>query len=90
MTEQQPPFTDAETPTIEVRVYRDDQLIDRILCESDEAASNEIERWSELPGISCVVDDLSFRHRPGDVLEPVPAESVDDDYPTDAEHHWAV
>ena len=74
-----------ETPTIEVRVFRHGELVHRELCESEEQASLVVDEWSELDGIECEVDDLSVRHRPGDILEPEPAELLEDAYPDQRE-----
>ena len=78
-----------EAPTVEVRVFRHGELVHRELCESEEQASLVIEEWSELDGVECEVDDLSVRHRPGEILGPEPAELRDEDYPAQAEavHH---
>jgi hypothetical protein len=57
-------------PTVEVTVIRDGEVIDRVLCESDEEAVEVVESWSEQDGVHCQVDDLSVRHRSGDILEP--------------------
>jgi hypothetical protein len=79
-------------PTVEVRVYRYGALISRIWCESEDAATAEVDKWSELDGVECEIDDLSFRHRPGDVFEPEPAVdlTVDEEDPalleTDGRH----
>ena len=62
-----------EAPVIEVRVYRDGVLVQRELCESEDQAADVVDTWSELEGVVCEVDDLSVRHRPGDILEPEPA-----------------
>ena len=70
-----------ESPTIEVRVFRHGDLIDRVLCETEEEAVVVVERWSDLDDVSCLVDDLSYQHTPGDVLEPEPSEALEDDYP---------
>lgn len=78
-------FDAGDTPTIEVRVYRDAELIQRELCESEEEAARVLESWSELDDVTCEVDDLSYHHRPGDVLEPQPPEPVDEDYPHEPE-----
>lgn len=67
-----------DTPTVEVRVYRQGELVRRELCESEEEAASVVQEWSELDGVTCEVDDLSVRHRAGDVLEPDPA-LIDDD-----------
>lgn len=78
MSEQ---FGPGATPTTEVRVFRHGELIERVLCESEQEAAAVLERWSELEDVTCLVDDLSFHHTPDDVLEPEPAEPEDDEYP---------
>lgn len=74
-----------ETPTVEVRVFRHGKLVHRELCESQEQAALVVEAWADLDGVECEVDDLSVRHRPGDVLEPDLAELRDEDYPEQVE-----
>lgn len=70
-----------ETPTIEVRVYQEGQLVHQELCESEEQAALVAGTWSELAGVECVVEDLSTHHGPEDVLAPEPGEAaVEDDY----------
>lgn len=83
MTEVRPEDL-GETPTIEVRVYRDGELIREELCESEEQAALVVQEWSELEGVSCEVDDLSIRHRQDDILEPDSAGPWED-YPRAAE-----
>lgn len=68
-------------PSIEVRVFRDGDLIERQLCESDEEAADVVEKWSEFEDVTCLVDDLSFHHTPNDVLEPEPSVPEDEEYP---------
>lgn len=75
------PQDHGETPTIEVRVYRDGRLAERELYESDDQAALAVEAWSEIEGVECEVDDLTIRHYPGDILEPEPAEPDIDEYP---------
>ncbi len=71
-----------EAPTVEVTVYRHGELVHRELCESAEVAADVVERWGELDGVECFVDDLAVRHRPGQILEPESEESFPDDaYP---------
>jgi hypothetical protein len=70
-----------ETPTIEVRVFRHGELVERELCESEEQAARVVEEWAEVDGVSCEVDDLSVRHHPGDVFEPELAEDRTEDHP---------
>lgn len=81
MTDQQPHQWD-DSSTVEVRIYRGDELVHTELCESDEEATLVVEEWSERGGVRCEVDDLTIKHRPGDILEPEPAVTDDDeDYP---------
>lgn len=76
-----------ETPTVEVRVWLRGELVHTEFCESDEEASLVVDRWSELDGMQCEVDDLSVRHRPGEILEPDVVDQVDDGYPQEPEVH---
>lgn len=62
-----------DTPRIEVRVYRHGELVQRELCDSEEEAARVVDGWSEHPGVTCEVDDLTLRHGPEDVLAPDPA-----------------
>jgi hypothetical protein len=66
------------SPSIEVTVYRDGEVISRELCESEEEVTAVIEAWSEQTGVECQVDDLSVHHRAGDVLEPTEAAVSED------------
>ena len=70
-----------EAPTVEVIVYRDGELVHRELCESVETAAGVVEEWGELEGVECVVDDLSVKHRAGQILEPDAETFADEDYP---------
>lgn len=72
-----------QSPTVEVRVFRDGAMVATELCDSEEEAAAVVERWSEVAGVTTEVDDLAVRHRPEDVLAPQPAEPVDEDYPHD-------
>ena len=81
MTPDEVTETPGETPTIEVRVYRDAVLVHQELCESEEQAALVVDEWAELDGIECEVDDLSTHNRPGDIFEPEPAVQGDEDYP---------
>ena len=69
-----------ERPAVEVRVFRHGELIQQILCESEEEAASVVEHWSELDGTECEVDDLSVHHHIGEVLEPGPAAPGEDEY----------
>lgn len=81
MTEQQPHQWD-DSSTVEVRVFRGNELVHTELCESDEEATRVVEEWSELDDVRCEVDDLTIKHQPGDILEPEPIDPDDEDeYP---------
>jgi hypothetical protein len=67
-----------DTPTVEVRVLRDGELIHRELCESAEEASSVVAQWAEMEGVRCEVDDLSAHHHAGEILEPEPDNSPGD------------
>ena len=71
-----------EAPTIEVRVYRDGELISRELCESEDEASLIVDTWTELEGVTCEVDDLSAgSHYPDEILEAPLTTGPEADYP---------
>jgi hypothetical protein len=76
-----------EAPTVEVRVFRHGELVHTELCESDEQAALVIEEWAEHDGVTCEVDDLSIRHRPGDILAPEPADLREEAYPAARSEH---
>lgn len=76
-----------ETPTVEVRVYRDCRLVHRELCESDDQAALVVEAWSDVEGTEFEVDDLSSHHRPDQILDLEAPDAQDNDaYPTE----WAI
>jgi hypothetical protein len=56
-------------PTVEVRVFRDGELVHHQLCEAAEDAERVVEAWSELEGVSFEVDDLSSGHGPAAQLD---------------------
>jgi len=72
-----------DTPCTEVRIYRRGELVQREMCESDAEVEQVLAAWSEIEDVTCQVDDLSYHHRPGDVLEPEPAVLSDEDDPRD-------
>jgi hypothetical protein len=74
-----------ETPTVVVRIYRHGRLWLQELCESEDDAGLAVEEWTELEGVTCEVDDLSVRHRAGDILAPEPPENDTDGYPRGSE-----
>lgn len=67
-----------ESPTVEVRVYRDDDLIHRELCESAEIAAAIVASWSDVEGVRCEINDLSSRHGPDHILGPDPEDALID------------
>lgn len=69
---------DAGAPTIEVRVYRDDLLLARELCETEADAAAVVERWSDVDHVYVLTDDLSSHHDPGDILAPDELPTSDD------------
>jgi len=70
----------AEAPTVEVVAFRDGREVARELCDTPEDGALAVERLTQEPGVVCQVDDLSVRHRPGDIREPSPDEFRSDDY----------
>lgn len=75
---------DTGAPTIEVRIYRDGQLLVRELVETEEDAAAVVEQWSTVENVYVLVDDLSARHVPGDILAPDDVQTSDDDLPIDS------
>lgn len=68
-----------DTPSIEVRVYRDGNLVQRELCENDVDAAAVVDAWSEVEGVVCQVVDPSTGSAPASVLDPRPWEVDPDD-----------
>jgi len=66
-----------ESPTIEVRIYEDAELIRTELCETAEEAAALAAHWEERPGVECEVRDLTSKgwDQPGD-LEVVDVEEL--------------
>jgi hypothetical protein len=77
---------DAGAPTIEVRIYREGRLLARELVETEQDAAGVVERWSDVENVYVLVDDLSVRHAPGDILAPdeLPTGGADDDHSIDS------
>jgi hypothetical protein len=67
----------AETPMLEVRVYRRNVFVCRELCESEDDAAACIEAWEQEPGIRCEVDDLSLPLRGAEVYEVEPSDAAE-------------
>lgn len=61
---------DTGAPTIEVRIYRNGQLLIRELVETEEDGAAVVEQWSDVENVYVLMDDLSARHAPGDILAP--------------------
>jgi hypothetical protein len=67
-----------------VRIYHDEQLIARELCESEDDAAAVVDHWSALGNVSFLVDDLSVHHTPGDLPspdQPDPPDVANEDLP---------
>ena len=76
----------SEAPTIEVVAFRDGREIARELYDTQEEATAAVERWSEVEGAVCQVDDLGVHHRPGEIRDPTPDDArplVDDERDAD-------
>jgi hypothetical protein len=73
---------DSGAPHIEVRVYEQDRLIARELCESEDEADALVERWAQEGGFTFQIDDLSHDHSPDDVLAGESVEPADADRDT--------
>jgi hypothetical protein len=43
---------------LEVRVHRDDDVVARLTAATQEEAEALVERWAELEGYHCVIEDL--------------------------------
>lgn len=67
-----------EAPTVEVRVFRDGELVHRELCESVEQAELVTEAWADVEGVRCEIGDLAGPA--GDLADDVDL-GVDDGYP---------
>lgn len=70
---------DTGAPTIEVRIYRGDNVLARELCETEQDVEAVIESYASVENVSVVVDDLSSKHGPGDVLAPEEPRLDEDD-----------
>ena len=53
------PGDPSEAPTLEVKVYRDSNLIHTELCNTAGEAAALVAWWEETPGIECTIEDLS-------------------------------
>jgi hypothetical protein len=72
-----------ETPTLEVRIYRDGVLVHSELCESEEDAAAAVEAWEQEARTTFEVADLSAQHHDVELLEVEP--TGEEDHPTVAE-----
>lgn len=78
------PTGPAESPIVEVKVYRHDQLIHTQLCESADEATALVASWEETPGTECTVEDLSATTHDESSLE-VGGTGLEGGYPNIAE-----
>jgi hypothetical protein len=56
---------------------------------AEDEATTVVDQWSELGDASFVVDDLSVRHTPDDILAPEPPDPTDPTDPTDEDYPMA-
>lgn len=63
---------DTGSPAVQVRVLRGDRLVALELCEDECEAEDLLQQWSEMEGVSFVVDDIAARDEPDDVVESKP------------------
>ena len=73
---------DTGAPSIEVRVFRDDRIIARELCESEEEANLVVERYADERGMSFEIEDLGRERGPGEILGS-PSIGFDEAYEAD-------
>jgi hypothetical protein len=73
-----------ETPTLEVLVYRRGELVERVLCESEEEAAAVVAAREETEGVECVVTDLSQPPADEAAIEVEPPDAAEL-YPVEAE-----
>jgi hypothetical protein len=59
---------DTSSPSLEVRVYRNGEVIARELCESEDEATLAVERYADEHEVSFEVEDLSNDRWPGEIL----------------------
>jgi hypothetical protein len=70
------------TPSFEVRIYRDDELVVWESCASEEDAETIAARRSDLDHVYILVDDGAPSKGPGDVFtRPEPGQNLDEDLP---------
>ena len=70
------------TPSFEVRIYRDDELVVWESCASAQAAAAIVAQRSDLDHVYVLVDDGTPTSGPGDVFTtPESRESGDEDQP---------
>ena len=69
-----------ESPTLEVRAYREGKLLERAFCETEQEAADVVAAWEELEAVECVVDDLSAETE--DVGSRELERDAGDDYPS--------
>jgi hypothetical protein len=53
---------------IELHVFMDGSPVTTVQFDDPEDAQAAAERWTELPGVTCQIDDASHHHGPEDIL----------------------
>jgi hypothetical protein len=81
-----------DSPSFEVCVYRDGELVERELCETEDDAADAVDAWSEVDGVVCRVQDLSAADPAPGLLDPLPwevdADSASFDDGVDEGEEW--
>ena len=71
-----------ESPSIEVRIYRDDRLVVREICQSREDAAAIAEQASDRDHVYLLVEGACSDRGPGDVItREAPRWATDEDQP---------
>jgi hypothetical protein len=83
MMDQLRPDELGETPTLEVIVYRDGELVERVRCETELEAAEIVASREETVGVECVVTDLSTPPLDEAAIEVEPLDDLEL-YPVDA------
>ena len=89
MMDQLRPEELGETPALEVIVYRDGALVERVRCESELEAAEIVASREETVGVECVVTDLSTPPLDEAAVEVEPLDDMEL-YPVDTEETYPV
>ncbi len=65
-----------------MRIFRENRIVARELCESEEQAKPLVERYADERGMTFEIEDLGRERRPGEILAS-PSIGFDEDYEAD-------